>query len=527
MDLHEPGTRCGRCRRSGQAACPTRDRSTARSTRSAGRATAVEHGDARLRDLLAGDRQRRHDLHRIVRLQALRARPPNRRAEVDVRHQRPHLRLARARPGRPAARTERDLRRFDRRLGVRARPRPGSCCWSYDTGEADPLLAGARPGPGRARRDPVRRLLRRHRSTRWTPPPGGDAGPSTPSRAIRSCATATSSTARRRSGAPASTSAARTATSGTSRTTTACTAPTGAVTTTPERPTRRTSLACSRSPPGGTTERPMAARGRCPRSAEITGRLIVRHGRQDHVRRDACRPRRPRARPHQPARSASTPQLSGDGRYVFITPTLVPRARHHATRHGVAGPGAPTDVRVANWTQPDTLDAVRRVRRRVQLPDRALTAVRSRCVSRRAGQRVRAPAPRGAAARVPSVGQPDRLRQLRAAGRERSRSVLPTRSGQGSDPAVGDAGAPRAPRPLPRRSTRDARVPAGGHLPGQHAAAVGQERACSRSASAQVPLQRLRHALPARRLDARAARRQPVRRGAVRADPQLRRRQRT
>ena len=122
LDVPRPTTRSGRCRPSAPAGAPTGARSTATSSRSTrSRRGPVEQPDARVRGLLAGDRLRRDHLHRLVRLEAVRARSLRPACEVDLRHQRSHLQLARARQNSGRA-DDANLRRLDRRLGVRADP---------------------------------------------------------------------------------------------------------------------------------------------------------------------------------------------------------------------------------------------------------------------------------------------------------------------------------------------------------------------------------------------------------------------
>jgi outer membrane protein assembly factor BamB len=100
---------------------------------------------------------------------------------------------------------------------------------------------------------------------------------------------------------------------------------------------------------GGTTN-PSGSEGPVPSSAEITGRLMVRqHG---HTVYAAMQPS-PSASSliHTSPRFTFSAQLSGDGRYIFITPTsfLAPATTYHvrlAARWGADG------VRVANETKP-------------------------------------------------------------------------------------------------------------------------------------------------------------------------------
>jgi outer membrane protein assembly factor BamB len=102
---------------------------------------------------------------------------------------------------------------------------------------------------------------------------------------------------------------------------------------------------------GGTTERG-GAEGPVPTSAEITGRLIVRS--QDKTTYAAMIPQ-----PSSAALVRTTPrfpftaQLSGDGRYVFVTPTtfLAPARTYHVT---VGGRWGADGTRVADETQPNT-----------------------------------------------------------------------------------------------------------------------------------------------------------------------------
>ena len=102
---------------------------------------------------------------------------------------------------------------------------------------------------------------------------------------------------------------------------------------------------------GGTTER-AGSEGPVPSSAEITGRLVLRQGGKTVYA--AMRPV-----PSTSALVRTSPsfgfsaQLSGDGRYVFVTPDsfLSPDTTYHVT---VSGAWGADGVRVANWTNPAT-----------------------------------------------------------------------------------------------------------------------------------------------------------------------------
>ena len=138
----------------------------------------------RLRHLLAGARLRRDRLRRLLRPQALRARPGHRRGPLELPDRRPHLQLAgaRRRLGRPH---QRDLHRarptarstrFDPigqpALALRHR-RPGA------------LLAGAGQEAERRRPDRLRRLLQRQALRARRRQRASAAGPSTRRRGTR------------------------------------------------------------------------------------------------------------------------------------------------------------------------------------------------------------------------------------------------------------------------------------------------------------------------------------------------------
>ena len=87
-------------------------------------ALGVPHAGLR-RDLLAGGRDRRHRLHRLVRRQALRARPRARAPRAG--RSRPTTTSTPRPRSASAAASPRRLRRLDRRLGLRARRRRAAC----------------------------------------------------------------------------------------------------------------------------------------------------------------------------------------------------------------------------------------------------------------------------------------------------------------------------------------------------------------------------------------------------------------
>jgi outer membrane protein assembly factor BamB len=102
---------------------------------------------------------------------------------------------------------------------------------------------------------------------------------------------------------------------------------------------------------GGTTQR-SGTEGPVPTSSEITGRLLVRqHG--STVYASMLPLSTTSSLVHASPSFDFSAQLSGDGRYVFISPStfLSPSTTYHVT---VSAPWAANGVRVANWTQPGT-----------------------------------------------------------------------------------------------------------------------------------------------------------------------------
>ena len=167
----------------------------------------------------------------LVRLQALRARPGDRRRALDV----PDRATTSTPRRRSATRTAHDAIYIASTDGsVYARRRPTAArALALRHRRPGPLLAGARPRAAGDGRDRLRRLVRTAGSTRSTPRPASAAGPTTRLPATPCCATATTSTARPRSASAASTSAASTAGTASSPTTAACNADDGRCSTTP------------------------------------------------------------------------------------------------------------------------------------------------------------------------------------------------------------------------------------------------------------------------------------------------------
>ncbi len=102
---------------------------------------------------------------------------------------------------------------------------------------------------------------------------------------------------------------------------------------------------------GGTVQR-SGTEGPVPSSSEITGRLIVRKGGVTTYA-SMLPASTTSALVHTNPRFGFDAQLSGDGRYVFITPTsfLQPSTRYTVS---VSGPWGAKGVRVADWTEPGT-----------------------------------------------------------------------------------------------------------------------------------------------------------------------------
>ena len=102
---------------------------------------------------------------------------------------------------------------------------------------------------------------------------------------------------------------------------------------------------------GGTTQR-AGSDGSVPSSSEITGRLLVRQG-GTTVYASMLPVSTTSALVQTNPSFGFSAQLSGDGRYVFITPNtfLSPDTTYHVT---VSGPWGANGVRVANWTEPGT-----------------------------------------------------------------------------------------------------------------------------------------------------------------------------
>jgi len=102
---------------------------------------------------------------------------------------------------------------------------------------------------------------------------------------------------------------------------------------------------------GGTTQR-SGVEGPVPSSSEITGRLLVRQN-GSTVYASMLPPSTTSALIHASPSFDFSAQLSGDGRYVFISPStfLSPNTTYHVT---VSGPWGANGTRVANWTQPGT-----------------------------------------------------------------------------------------------------------------------------------------------------------------------------
>ena len=102
---------------------------------------------------------------------------------------------------------------------------------------------------------------------------------------------------------------------------------------------------------GGTTQTP-GTEGPVPSSSEITGRLMVRQGGSTVYAAMLPVPTTSALVHTSPSFSFSS-ELSGDGRYVFITPDsfLSPATVYHVTVSGMWGSGG---ARVANYTTPGT-----------------------------------------------------------------------------------------------------------------------------------------------------------------------------
>jgi outer membrane protein assembly factor BamB len=102
---------------------------------------------------------------------------------------------------------------------------------------------------------------------------------------------------------------------------------------------------------GGTTQR-SGTEGPAPSSSEITGRLIVRRG-GSTVYASMLPVSTSSSLVHTSPAFDFDAQLSGDGRYVFITPRsfLQPNTRYTVS---LSGPWGAKGARVANWTEPGT-----------------------------------------------------------------------------------------------------------------------------------------------------------------------------
>ena len=102
---------------------------------------------------------------------------------------------------------------------------------------------------------------------------------------------------------------------------------------------------------GGTTQR-SGTEGPAPSSSEITGRLLVRRG-GSTVYASMLPVSTTSSLVHTNPQFDFDAQLSGDGRYIFISPKsfLRPGTRYTVS---LSGPWGANGVRVANWTEPGT-----------------------------------------------------------------------------------------------------------------------------------------------------------------------------
>ena len=280
---------------------------------------------------------------------------------------------------------------------TRSAPRP---CWAAPRAATGASSTWARPTAS---------------STRSTPAPAGAAGPSTPPRATRCCATATTSTPRPRWGAAACTSAASTAGWCSCPTTGACApAATGAATAARARPSAPSLARMAFVTPGGNT-RLAGPPGPLPAATALTTRLLVR---QVGETVDAGLDPAPRVTADPPFEFSAEP--SGDGHFLHVVPS------------GLLDPGRSYELRIEDgWSgaRPQ-----RRGGEHDPLPHRSRAAPRARrCASDAARLRL-PPEPAGrAAAADPPEPQPDRLRLLRH-GRGRARGE---RRPRGERAAVG------------------------------------------------------------------------------------------
>ena len=253
------------------------------------RAAALADAVRRLRHLLAGARLRRHRLRRRLRRQPARARPRDRRRRAGA-FRPPTTSTARPRWRSDAAGNTTAIYIGSADGSVYAVRPDGTEIWRYETGDADPLLAGARPDAERQRRDRLRRLLqrqalrarRRDRRAAVVVRHHAEGAPR--------CATATTSTARRRWASAASTSAASTAGCGSCPTTTAARRATRAATAARRRSSPTTSTSVFPVTPGGTTKRGDSEK--VPAATVLGTRLVVREGGRTVDARDPERRRR-------------------------------------------------------------------------------------------------------------------------------------------------------------------------------------------------------------------------------------------
>ena len=143
-----------------------------------GRQPALADLHARLSDLLAGARLRRHRLHRLLRPLAARARSGHRRRALGLPDRRPHLQLAGARLRRRRATRRRSTSARPTARSTRSRPTAPSCGATTPAIRCAPrrCSAGRRRATARSSTSAPPTAC----STRSTPRPASAAGRSTP-----------------------------------------------------------------------------------------------------------------------------------------------------------------------------------------------------------------------------------------------------------------------------------------------------------------------------------------------------------